>query len=88
MTKHNLQKEIEEELEQETVVSAEDLDQEPECHNCGREMPYEAYNEKSPQDDYIVHVVPGFDEYTPNEKVLYCGVSCFIEEKQEFEQRS
>jgi hypothetical protein len=85
MGKRHLESEIEEELESTEVVSANEIQETPKCDYCGKDMPYEIYNETSPQTDYVCHVLPGTDEYTETRKALYCDISCFMSEMKKFE---
>lgn len=85
MGMNELTEEIEKSLQELDTVEADDIDTSPECAHCGKEMPYEDYNDKSPQDDYISHVIPGENEHAAPMILLYCDVSCFMKEIQMFE---
>jgi len=63
-------------------LTADDLDTTPECAFCEAEMPYADFNEHSPSADYIVHVVPGEDEYTEPDKILYCSTQCLVKKRK------
>jgi hypothetical protein len=66
----------------EQFVAADDLDTTPECAYCEAEMPYVDFNEHSPSADYVIHVVPGEDEYTEPDKVLYCSTRCLVKQRE------
>ncbi len=85
MGKNNLVRAIQDRISKSDQIRAGDIDSPPKCRQCGKSMPFEKYNKKSPQDDFITHVVPGSDEYTPPKEVLYCDVSCFMREMDRFE---
>lgn len=85
MGKKELSTDIQSRIDQEKTISKEDIDTEPECNYCGAEMPYEIYNKTSPQSDYICHYIPGADEYSSTEEILYCDISCFMAEMKKFE---
>ena len=80
MGKQEISKAIENQLQEDTVISEEVVQSPKRCHHCGKEMDYETYNETSPQSDFIIHVLPGVDQYTPPRLVMYCDVSCFMNE--------
>lgn len=66
-----------------THITADDINQDSACAWCGTEMPYVEFNDRTPATDYIIHVLPGEDEYTPTSKALYCSSNCFINQQQE-----
>jgi len=82
MGKQDLAEAIEREIQSEQEITADELDVEPECAYCGREMAYERYNEHSPKSDYVIHTVPG-NNHEPPQKLAYCGATCFVEEMSE-----
>jgi len=82
MGKKELTDEIKQGISEPSVVQAEELDTIQKCAVCGKEMPYEKYNDKSPQANFISHVIPGADEFTPGKRLLYCSIQCFMNEME------
>jgi len=87
MVKERLTEEIERRIEESDTISADDLNVEQRCEYCDTPMPYEHYNERSPQVDYVCHIVPTADEHSPPQKHLYCTPTCLTEDLRETEKR-
>ena len=82
MSKQDLVNELEREITGKQHISANDLDTAPQCAYCGKQMPYDRYNEHTAQSDYLCHILPGPGD-EPTEKRLYCGSTCFVAEMNE-----
>ena len=83
MSRQDLVDHVEERIEEQTRTTDIDVKNDRECSTCGTVMPYEEFNEHSPQTDYVVHHVPGQDMFTDSAKKVYCSTSCFVTELQE-----
>lgn len=80
MSKKDIVEHIEEESGKSTTEVEFDLEKANQCANCGKTLPYEEYNQHSPQTDFVIHAVPGGDPHTPPAKKVYCSTGCFVTE--------
>lgn len=83
MAKQEIREHIEEESGCTTIKDESDLDTGNYCANCGKELPYEEYNQHTPQTDFITHTIPGEGPHTPPAKKVYCSTGCFVAELQD-----
>lgn len=80
MAKQEIVEHIEKESGGTAIENESDLETTNHCANCGKELPYEEYNQHSPQTDFVTHTVPGDGPHTPPIKKVYCSTGCFVTE--------